>query len=261
MMRHQRELESFYVLQQMRMVIAEKRRNRRKGHEGWKPYSFSNKIHSSLYWMIRHQANFQDFWNDFLATVIDDMGKYQFNLAPSVNGLSREDMGIPRGKSENTDIGLENNELLKSISLEEHTHNVVSAAESFYRSGKFAELTKEERFVLFLACLLHDFGKSMQLAIDYKMIDEADPKTSLNRVGHASCSSRYIMDRFEKSFNADGKMEYFRKDVERIALICAEHHNIHYQDRLSHYLNECDRIARGYEIAKIKATRNTHETE
>lgn len=246
---NQRELESFAVLQTMAKVLQEKRALRRKGRLEWHKYEFDDEVLREIYSTCVRYMPVRKFWNDFLASVVDDIGRHRFNEQPSVNGLSREDMAVPRGgHSEHTEMIVKRNSMLRAISLAEHTLNVVRVLDSYFKGEEGSKLDFEERGILTLACLLHDYGKSMRLCARYGYIEHEEDVEGVNRVGHAICSARFITDRFKESFNQNGECMFYEDVIERVSLIVAEHHNKEYTDPLTECLHWCDRVARAGEF-------------
>lgn len=200
-------------------------------------------------------GDYEHFAFDMLAK----MQFFDFDSQPSVNFFkdgSEDSITLPSKKRVLY-------EEFKKVSLLAHTCNVMIEFKRFMDNRDFT-LSREDECLLALACLLHDFGKSISLATHYGFYEEGMKK---GKYTHALISEKLI-----KVFAMEFSKGYLLRDVvqkkliERLQNIVATHHAKDYVvvDRLVKYVVLIDANARTIEyerLMKIKDVKESHYDE
>ncbi len=199
---------------------------------------------NSIYQSIREVTFYNaEFWLLVLKTLCEDIERANFVAQPSINLYDSNDK---------TNLGKKNTkarELLATVDLQTHTLNVVNQFNIFIENNMGTWLlTNSDKQILAYACLLHDFGKSIELMTKCRIAYDVH---EIRILGHQHASKRYL----DLIVNTHCKyVKYNESMIEQTVLIgeiVAEHHD-HIElltNPLSVYLKDIDQKARQLEVS------------
>lgn len=187
-------------------------------------------------------------WERFALFCISFMNVCNFNKQPSVNLFDVKDKRKETFNNQETSY-----EMFAKVSLLEHTNNVAREFKYFIDSVNFI-ISDQSKTVLGLACLMHDFGKSIELV---EMLGLNSSGMNTGEYHHDKLGEEivYILaERFEDATLL--KKNGYKQLVQRISKAVGQHHIKSYQNKDVHddvmkYLKQIDRSAREKEMKKL----------
>lgn len=193
--------------------------------------------------------NFSDtVFERFALFSIAKMEEYEFDKQPSVNHITNND-----GRKIQTHLSLYDSRYFKKVDLLSHTSNVIIEVDEIFKKSDIL-FHENDKIIIFLGALFHDFGKSVIAAKKYGLYKEGMEE---GKYKHEEISGElflYFLAEFD-----EGKMRanvLLQEYIDRIYKIITSHHYNKYKikegDRHTHVVVEADRKARGKEKAILE---------
>lgn len=242
------------VISRMAKVLAEKRAKAAQGKRSrnWREFSFDDPVAERIYMICtRYIPPNESFWNEFAGKLIEVMVEMGFHEQPSINVNDRDDLEAMRSNHRRMEEVREENQMLASVSLMQHTCNVLEQFDVDVEEGMGRTLRIKERLFVMFGCLLHDFGKSLTLNAKY---NHTTTVSQTLRSTHQVLTARFIDTFYDLEMADDGLHDALRDDIGRIRDICVEHHARIPSDNLTPHVQRNDRMARLFEIRMQRST-------
>jgi len=202
---------------------------------------YSNKVVDDISIIVtKYLPKKSEFWKLFTRKALLDMQYYNFTSQPSVNrkSIKMSDYFI--------DASEDKLRCCENIDLATHTLNVIKEYDEVYINYKYT--THIDGFLIVMACLLHDYGKSIKLTVE--KLGNIDKKS---KFGHEYYSAIYINNLItevqktitKESSNIDDIFHFDMSNANLVKNAVKDHHlKVVEEGSLANILKDIDGAAR-----------------
>ncbi len=203
--------------------------------------SYSNAKINAIYMELIKRIPQGSFWEEVVETICDHMDQFGFEHQASVNFIDKYDYTrmVQQTSKNKADHYLD-------ISLLDHTYNIVKV---FLKEEAKEYIQEKGAFVVLLACVLHDFGKSVRLqSFLYK--DDMSQRLKDHVIGSAKYL-HYIKNGIYEKYQLPIETNQLYKDS--VVLLMAvnkgvkNHHSANMENSIEYVISYLDKKTRAYE--------------